>query len=196
MRLIDSHTHLYSKEFKTDFEEVLQRARTAGVAAFCLPGIESGSIDEMLRLEALYPGEFFPMMGLHPCSVNEKYLGELKIIEKYLCERKFIAIGEIGLDFYWDTTFANEQLWAFNRQMELALHHKLPIVIHTRNATRETIDAVKPFAARGLKGIFHCFGGDVGIAREIIVVGFFARHWWSTYLQKCRPCRNPEGNTT
>lgn len=173
MRLIDSHTHLYSKEFENDFDEVLQRARNAGVARFYLPGIDSESIAGMLRLEELYPLECFPMMGLHPCSVKENYLGELKIIEEYLSKRKFVAVGEIGLDFYWDTSFKDQQFDAFNKQMELALHYKLPIVIHTRNAMKETIETVKPFAAKGLYGIFHCFGDSFETAKEITDMGFY-----------------------
>ena len=173
MRLIDSHTHLYSKEFEKDFEEVLQRARNAGVARFYLPGIDSESIADMLRLEALYPLECFPMIGLHPCSVKENFLGELKIVEEYLSKRKFVAVGEIGLDFYWDTTFKDQQFEAFNKQMELALQYKLPIVIHTRNAMKETIETVKPFAAKGLSGIFHCFGDSYETAKEITDLGFY-----------------------
>lgn len=173
MRLIDSHTHLYSKEFEKDFEQVLQRARNAGVARFYLPGIDSEVIEDMLKLEALYPGEFFPMMGLHPCSVKENYLGELQIIEKYLSERKFVAVGEIGLDFYWDTTFKEQQFDAFNKQMEMALQYRSPIVIHTRNAMKETIEAVKPFAERGLRGIFHCFGDTADTAKQIIDLDFY-----------------------
>lgn len=172
MRLIDTHTHLYSKEFENDFEDVLKRARNAGIVRFYLPCIDSEVITAMLHLEALYPLECFPMMGLHPCSVKENYLGELKIIEEYLAKRKFVAVGETGLDFHWDTTFKKEQFQAFDRQMELALHYNLPIVIHTRNAMKETIDAVKPFAARGLRGIFHCFGEDYETAKEITDLGF------------------------
>ncbi len=173
MRLIDTHTHFYSKEFEPDFEQALQRARNAGIARFYMPGIDSTVIDAMLRLEKLFPAEFFPMMGLHPGSVNENYLEELKIVEEYLSKRKFVAVGEIGLDFYWDTTFVKEQYNAFDKQMELALQYQLPIVIHTRNAMRETIEAVKPFAARGMKGIFHCFGENNEIAKQIINIGFY-----------------------
>jgi TatD DNase family protein len=172
MRLIDSHTHLYSKEFQQDFGEVLQRARDAGVVKFFLPSIDSEVVEDMLRLEEMYPGEFFPMIGLHPCSVKENYLQELKIVEQYLSKRKFVAVGEIGLDFYWDTTFKQQQIDAFNFQMELALQHHRPIVIHTRNAMPETIEAVKPFAARGLRGIFHCFGDNSETAKQIIDLGF------------------------
>ncbi|MEJ7679141.1 MAG: TatD family hydrolase [Segetibacter sp.] len=172
MRLIDTHTHLYLKEFEKDFEQVLQRARNVGVEKFYLPCIDSTVIEDMLKLEMLYSQEFFPMMGLHPCSVKENYLEELKIVEEYLSKRKFAAAGEIGLDFYWDTAFKNQQFEAFNKQMEMALQYKLPIVIHTRNAMRETIDAVKPFAAKGLRGIFHCFGDNYETAKEITDIGF------------------------
>lgn len=173
MRLIDSHTHLYSKEFEKDFDEVLQRARNAGVTRFYLPGIDSEVIEDMLKLERLYPGEFFPMIGLHPCSVKENYREELQIVEKYLSQREWVAVGEIGLDFYWDTSFKDQQFEAFNTQMELALSYRLPIVIHTRNAMRETIEAVKPFAQKGLAGIFHCFGDTSENAKKIIDLGFY-----------------------
>ncbi len=173
MKLIDSHTHLYSKEFGKDFEEVLQRARNAGVARFYMPGIDSEVIEEMLRLETLYPLECFPMMGLHPCSVKENFLGEIKIVEEYLSKRRFVAVGEIGLDFYWDTTFKDQQFDAFTKQMELALQYRLPIVIHTRNAMKETIETVKPFAAKGLGGIFHCFGDNYETAKQITDMGFY-----------------------
>lgn len=173
MRIIDTHTHLYLKEFEKDFDQVLQRARNAGVTRFYLPAIDSEAMQDMLKLEQLFPGEFFPLTGLHPCSVKENFLKELKIVEEFLCERRFVAIGEIGLDFYWDTTFKDEQFHAFIKQMELALQYHLPIVIHTRSAMRETIDAVKPFAAKGLTGIFHCFGDTDEIAREIINMNFY-----------------------
>ncbi|GEO09875.1 TatD family hydrolase [Segetibacter aerophilus] len=172
MRLIDSHTHLYSKEFEKDFDQVLQRARAAGVTKFFLPAIDSEVIEDMLRLEEKYPNEFFPMMGLHPCSVKENYGQELQIVEKYLSERSFVAVGEIGLDFYWDTTFKQQQFDAFHKQMELALQYHSPIVIHTRNGMQETIEAVKPFASRGLTGIFHCFGDNSETAKQIIDLGF------------------------
>ena len=173
MKLIDTHTHFYSAEFEKDFEEALQRALDAGVEKFYMPGIDSTVIDDMLKLEKLYPSKFFLMMGLHPCSVKENFLEELKIIEEYLSKRKFVAVGEIGLDFYWDTTFKEQQFTAFNMQMEMALQHGLPIVIHTRNAMKETIEAVAPFAARGLTGIFHCFGDDYETAKAITGLGFY-----------------------
>jgi TatD DNase family protein len=130
-------------------------------------------IDDMLKLEELYPRECIPMMGLHPCSVKEDFRTEIKTIEEWLSKRKFVAIGEIGLDFYWDKTFIEQQYEAFNTQMELALQHGLPIVIHTRNAMDEAIEAVRPFAVRGLKGIFHCFSGNNNNAHQIIDMGFY-----------------------
>ncbi len=173
MRLIDTHCHLYLKEFENDLPEVIERARNAGVERFYLPAIDSKVIDDMLRLEALYPGDFFSMMGLHPGSVKENYKDELSIVKDYLHKRKFVAVGEVGLDFYWDTTYIKQQFEAFNMQMELALSYNLPIVIHTRNAMKETIDAVKPFAEKGLSGIFHCFGDSNETAKKIISMGFY-----------------------
>jgi TatD DNase family protein len=173
MKLIDTHCHLYLEEFKNDFLEMRQRARNAGVERFYLPAIDSEVIDEMLALERLYPQEFIPMVGLHPCSVKENYLDELSVVENFLARRKFVAVGEIGLDFYWDKAFAEQQYEAFNKQMEWALHYKLPIVIHTRDAMKETIEAVTPFAKRGLSGIFHCFGQNYEFARQIIDIGFY-----------------------
>lgn len=173
MRFIDTHTHLYLEEFKNDFEQVLQRARKENVEKFYLPCIDSETINEMLLLEEKYPEEFFLMMGLHPCSVKENYENELKIVEEYLTKRNFAAIGEIGLDFYWDTTFKNQQYDAFIKQIELALHYNLPIVVHTRNAMRETIEVVKPYAAKGLTGVFHCFGDNYETAKEITGFSFY-----------------------
>ena len=173
MKLIDTHTHFYAEEFEEDFEQTLQRAKDAGITKFYMPGIDSTVIDDMLKLEKLYPQEFFALIGLHPCSVKEDYLKELKIVEDYLSQRKFVAVGEIGLDFYWDTAFLKEQYDAFNKQMELALSYKIPIVIHTRNAMQQTIEAVRPFAAEGLSGIFHCFGDSNETAKQIIDMGFY-----------------------
>lgn len=172
MILIDTHCHLYAEEFDTDRDAMLQRAQNIGVQQFYLPGIDSTAIDGMLKMEADYLGVCFPMMGLHPCYVKENYQEELQIVEQWLQKRKFVAIGEIGLDFYWDKTFAAEQLKAFNLQMQWALDYQLPIVIHTREAMQATINAVKPFAAKGLKGIFHCFSGSYETAKEIIGMNF------------------------
>ncbi len=169
---IDTHCHLYLPEFKDDLEKMFQRAENAGVKKFCFPAIDSSENPALLELEKNYPHKCFAMMGLHPCSVKENYIDELEHAKNLLDKRNFIAIGEIGLDFYWDKTFAEFQYKAFEMQMEWALDKKLPIVIHTRNAMEETINCVKPFADKGLKGIFHCFGGTLKEAEEIIDMNF------------------------
>jgi len=172
MKLIDTHCHLYIAEFNQDIEQVIARAKKDGIEKFYLPAIDSTETDAMFSLEEKFPGQCIAMMGLHPCSVKENYKDELEIVETWLNKRKFVAIGEIGLDFYWDKTFTAEQYAAFEMQMQWAVERNLPIVIHTRNAMQETIDAVRPFATKGLKGIFHCFGGSFDEAMEIINMNF------------------------
>lgn len=171
--LIDTHAHLYSEEFATDIEMVIQRATTEGVQKIFLPAIDSSSLPAMLALEDKYGSLCCAMMGLHPCYVKENYKKELAIVQDYLSKRKFAAVGEIGLDFYWDKTFASEQYEAFRIQIEWALEHKLPVVIHTRNALQETINIVKEYVPKGLTGIFHCFSGSADNAKEIINAGFY-----------------------
>jgi TatD DNase family protein len=173
MIVIDTHCHLYGEEFKDDIEAVISRAKNYGVNKFYLPAIDSEVIDAMLALENKYPGQCMAMMGLHPCSVKENYREELQIVQEWLARRDFVAIGEIGLDFYWDKTFTAQQYEAFELQMQWAVEKDRPIVIHTRNAMKETIDCVKPFSEKGLKGIFHCFGGNYSEAVQIIDMGFY-----------------------
>ena len=171
--IVDTHCHLYLDEFKDDIDGVIQRAAAAGVQKFYLPGIDSAEIENMLLLENRFPGKCFAMMGLHPCSVKENYLEELAVVKDWLSKRKFAAVGEIGLDFYWDKTFVKQQYEAFRLQIELSLQHNLPIVIHTREAMQETIDVVKEYVPAGVQGIFHCFGGTIDHANEIIRAGFY-----------------------
>lgn len=171
--LIDTHCHLYSEEFKEDIASVIERAKDAGVGRFYLPGIDSSAIGDMLALEEKYPGLCIPMMGLHPCYVKENFQQELDMVETWLNKRPFVAIGEIGLDFYWDTTYSKEQYEAFSCQMQWALDRNLPIVIHTRHAMSETIETVKPFAEKGLRGIFHCFSGNAAEAKQVTDMGFY-----------------------
>ena len=173
MTIIDTHCHLYAEEFENDIEQVIANAQQESVQQFYLPNIDSSSIESMLQLEAKYPGVCIAMMGLHPCSVNADYKEQLQIVENWLQKRRFAAIGEIGLDFYWDRTFEIQQYEAFRRQTELALQYQLPIVIHTRNAMQQCIDVVSEYAGRGLKGIFHCFGGSMQEAEQIIALGFY-----------------------
>ncbi|SEA02593.1 TatD DNase family protein [Arachidicoccus rhizosphaerae] len=173
MELIDTHTHLYSEEFKEDIEAVMQRAESASVRQFYLPAIDSTTHEAMIAIENAYPTRCHSMMGLHPCSVKEDFHKELEIIEKWLEKREFVAIGEIGLDFYWDKTHINEQYEAFKIQMEWALDRNLPISIHARDSIDECIATVKPFSDRGLQGIFHCFGGTTEQAKAIIDLNFY-----------------------
>ncbi len=172
MNLIDTHCHLYSEEFEGDIDAVINRAKAEGVTKFFLPAIDSSSMEAMLLLEEKYPNECIAMMGLHPCYVKENYKEELAIVEAQLAARSFAAVGEIGLDFYWDKTFTAQQHEAFVQQMQWALDKQLPIVIHTRNAMQETLEMVKPFAAKGLKGIFHCFSGSYESAKQIVDMDF------------------------
>lgn len=172
MRFIDTHSHIYDTGFQEDLDAVMASAKSAGVEKIYMPGIDSTCIDGMMDMEIKYPGICIPMMGLHPCYVKENYQEELAIVEGWLAKRKFAAIGEIGLDYYWDKTFAKEQQLVFEKQMQWGLDLGLPINIHTRNAMGETIELVKPFAKKGLKGIFHCFSGSKESAEQIIEMGF------------------------
>jgi TatD DNase family protein len=173
MEIIDTHCHLYSEEFSGDIDEVIKRAEAEGVKKFYLPAIDSSTHDSMLLLEEKFTGKCISMMGLHPCYVKSNYADELKIAAAWLAKRKFAAVGEIGLDFYWDKTFADEQHIAFRQQIEMALHYKLPIVIHTRSAMAQTVAVVKEFKGRGLTGIFHCFSGSYEEAVAIVNMGFY-----------------------
>ena len=171
--IIDTHCHLYLDEFKNDIADVIKRAEAEGINKFYLPAIDSSEIENIFLLEEKFPGKCFAMMGLHPCSVKENYMQELAIVKDWLSKKKFAAVGEIGLDFFWDKTFIAQQYEAFRTQIELSLQYDLPIVIHSRNAMQETIEIVKEFTSKGVRGIFHCFGGTVENAREIIDTGFY-----------------------
>lgn len=172
MHFIDTHAHVYAPELATDIELVIKNAISTGIEKILMPAIDSASLEAMLKVEQQFPDHCIAMMGLHPCYVKENYQEELALVETWLAKRKFIAIGEIGLDYYWDKTFAKEQQLVFETQMQWALDMQLPIVIHTRNAMGETIELVKPFAKKGLRGVFHCFSGSKESAEQIIEMGF------------------------
>lgn len=169
MYLIDTHAHIYLREFDADREIILSNAKNAGVKKILMPAIDSETHQTMLRVEAEYP-ECISMMGLHPCSVKINYEEELKIVKSYLEEKNFIAIGEIGIDLFWDKTFMEQQIKVFHLQIELALEYDLPIVIHSRNAIDECIEIVQQHS--GLTGVFHCFSGSYEQAMKIIEMGF------------------------
>jgi TatD DNase family protein len=173
MNLIDTHCHLYLEEFAGDIDAIIQRATNEGVEKFYLPAIDSNTLPALLNLEKQFPGKCIAMTGLHPCSVKGNHMEELKIVEDSLSKRDFSAIGEIGLDFYWDRSFEKEQYSAFHQQIEWAMHYDLPVVIHSRDSMKETIQVVGGHQRGKLKGIFHCFTGGYESAKEIIELGFF-----------------------
>ena len=173
MHLIDTHCHLYLKEFAEDIAETIQRAEKEGVEKFYLPSIDSTVLEDLMSLEQRFPGKCRGMIGLHPCSVKAGYEAELRQVEDWLGRRPFAAVGEIGLDFHWDRSFEKEQYDAFHRQIEWALHYKLPIVIHSRESMTQSIGVVREHQDGRLRGIFHCFSGDVVTARAVIDAGFY-----------------------
>ena len=171
--MIDTHCHLYVEEFENDLEKVIDRALMEGITKFYLPAIDSFYIQKMNLLEQKYPNQCFAMAGLHPCSVKENYKEELAKVDSLLLEKKFKGIGETGLDFYWDKTFVAQQYDALEYQIALALQYDLPLILHTRNATQETIDVIKKYSSTSLRGIFHCFGGSLNEAEQIIDLNFY-----------------------
>lgn len=171
--MIDSHAHIYLEQFDEDLIEVLDRAQEAGVDKILMPNIDHRSIDRMMEVEEEHRNLVFCMMGLHPCSVSKDFEKELYEVESWLEKRDFIAVGEIGTDLYWDKTKFDYQKEALKIQCDLALKHKLPVVLHCRESIDDTIDIVRPYAEKGLQGVFHCFTGDVVQGKKIVEMGFF-----------------------
>lgn len=170
--MIDTHTHLYAEEFNADRTSLIQKAIKNGVTKFYLPNIDSSSIEGMHQLENDFPENCFAMMGLHPCSVNAGVEQELAIVKDWLAKRKYKAIGEIGIDLYWEKAFLKEQQHAFKMQIEWALEYNYPIVIHCREAFDEIYEALTSFKKLP-KAIFHCFSGNAEQAKKIIALGNF-----------------------
>ena len=167
--LIDTHSHLFLEEFSEDLPQVMERARKAGVSHIFIPNIDSMTIEPMLSVCADYPDLCYPMIGLHPTSVNETYERELAIVrERLSAPNNFVAIGEIGLDLYWDKTFLNEQLFVLEKQIEWALEYNFPIVIHSREAFDYIYKVLQPYKNSGLTGIFHSFTGTPGEAARMM----------------------------
>jgi len=170
---IDTHSHIYLPEFDTDRNETVKRAMAAGVQKIYLPNVDSETIEALHLLVAEFPENCIPMMGLHPCSVKpETYHAELAIVEKLLKERAYAAVGEIGLDLYWDKSTFAIQVEALQTQCGWALAQDLPVVIHSRSSTLEAIEIIEPFAKKGLKGVFHCFSGTTEEAKRIVAMDF------------------------
>ena len=168
--MTDTHSHIYGPEFADDIQEVIERAKAVGVDRILLPNINDDSIEPMLTLCKHYPGYFYPMMGLHPTDLTPDYQQVLDQMEHLLADENhpYIAVGEVGLDYYWDKTFYLEQQTAFRRQVEWAIAYRLPLMIHSRAAHRELVDILDEYRGRGLTGVFHCFGGNLDEACELL----------------------------
>lgn len=167
--LIDTHSHLFLEEFSEDLTEVIERARCAGVSSVFMPNIDSTTVEPMLAVSNAYKGYCYPMIGLHPTSVNGTCEQELAVVRRYLeTSDRFIAIGEAGIDLYWDKTFLNEQLYVFEKQIEWALEFQLPIVIHSRDAFEQICAVMEPYRNTSLTGVFHSFTGTEEEAARLL----------------------------
>ncbi len=172
MQLIDTHTHLYLPEFDHDRDEAVNRAINNGIEKMLMPNIDMQSVDQMLFTGNRYPGICYPMIGLHPTSVGKDYAFQLEKLISLIPEHKFVAIGEIGIDLYWDKTFLNEQIEVFSRQVRLAMENDLPVVIHARDSFTEVFTALREFEGESaLKGVFHAFTGSIKDAEKVIKMG-------------------------
>ena len=171
--IIDTHSHIYLPEFDSDRTEMLARAENERIELILMPAIDDQTHSAMLKTEQDFDGKCLSMMGLHPCSVKEGYKQELKIVREYFSKRRFVAVGETGLDFYWDRTFTREQYESFQIQIELALQYDIPVVIHSRNSIDECIKVISENQKGSLKGVFHCFSGSIEQANQIVDLGFY-----------------------
>jgi TatD DNase family protein len=169
--MIDTHTHLYDEDTIELQDEHIKRAIEAGVEKMYMPNCDSTTIEGMMQIATRFPHNCYPMMGLHPCYVKENYKAELSVVQEQLNKNKFSAVGEVGLDFYWDRTFASEQKAAFEQQIDWALRYQLPVIIHSRSSTKECIDIVKRKQKGDLITVFHCYSGTVSEAHEIVALG-------------------------
>lgn len=171
--IIDTHSHIYLPEFDVDRLEMVTRAENEGVRLILMPAIDNHTHSIMFGVEKDFSGTCRGMMGLHPCSVKETYQEELKIVQDHFERREFVAVGETGLDFYWDTTLMKEQHESFQIQIELAMQYNVPVVIHSRNSVDECIKVIGNNQKGKLKGVFHCFSGNIEQAKQIVELGFY-----------------------
>ena len=172
MEIIDTHTHLYFKHFKNDFDKVIKKAIDNNITSLIFPSVDSSHLQKMYELKNRYPKNIFLMTGLHPTYVKDNYKEELDQVVKSLIDHDFVAVGEIGIDLYWDKTFLKQQQDAFEFQIELALVNKLPIVIHCRDGFNEIFEILEKFKSQKIRGIFHCFTGSLDQANKSIQLGF------------------------
>lgn len=172
MQLIDTHAHLFSSQFSHDIDEVIRRAQDVNIVKIVLPNIDESSADQMDELKSRYPELLEAACGIHPCYVQENYTTQLSWLEKRLAQKEYIAIGEIGLDFYWDTSLVPEQIEAFRYQCKLARSMDIPVLIHSRSCLDLTIRIVSEFQDGNFSGVFHCFDGNIEQAKKIMDLGF------------------------
>jgi TatD DNase family protein len=172
MPLTDSHSHIYAEQFNADREQALARAFAEQVTRIFMPNIDHSSIDAMLETEAAFPQNCFAMMGLHPSSVNKHFMRELYTVEDWLSKRPFAAIGETGIDLYWDKTFLEQQKEALQIQIDLAKKYRLPLVLHTRDSFAETVEIIEKAQDGTLRGVFHCFTGTEEEAKKVVELQF------------------------
>lgn len=173
MEFIDTHAHLYAAEFNDDINEVVQRAKSEQVKRIYLPNIDIDSIELMKKLVDNHPDLFYPMMGLHPCYVTKDYKNQLEVIASTFEQQDFVAVGEIGIDLYWDKTLLTEQQAVFEQQVQWSIDKKLPFVIHARDSFQEIFDVLRNFNPAELKGVFHCFTGTIKDYETIKTLGDF-----------------------
>lgn len=173
MRIIDTHSHIYQEDFDNDIDEVISRAKAIGVEKILLPNVDLPSIEQLHSLSKKYSGYCLPMMGLHPTSVGINWAEDLAIIKSWFAKQKYIAIGEIGIDLYWDKTYKQEQILAFEEQLRWSMEYNLPVVIHSRDAINECVDCVRNVGADKLRGVFHSFGGSEDELQKILGLGNF-----------------------
>jgi TatD DNase family protein len=170
--LVDTHAHLYLEEYNTDIQLVIERLSHEGVMKVFMPCIDTASIEPMLNLELRFPDICHAMIGIHPCYVKDQSEKDFKKLEDWLARRKFVAIGEIGLDYYWDHSNEDEQKRAFERQIQWAISLDLPIIIHSRKSLEDCVAIIKKYQNGKLRGIFHCFSGSIEEAKKIQDLGF------------------------
>lgn len=173
VNLIDTHCHIYSEKFESDRNEVIQNAILQGVNRILMPNVDEDSIATMLQLAGEYPRLCYPMMGLHPCSVQEGFEAILDRMFALFDKHHFIAVGEVGMDLYWDKTTLKFQQDALARQVEFAVERNLPLVLHTRSAMHEVVEILEQYKSEKLRGVFHCFSESYELTGRILDLGFY-----------------------
>ena len=173
MKLIDTHCHIASDQFEEDFDKVIQRSIDAGVQQIYLPNVDVQDISKIISLADKYPDFIVPMMGIHPTEIGENYKEDMAIVREWLGKRSFAAVGEIGVDLYWDKTYKKEQMLAFEEQIQMSIDFNLPINIHVRDAFNEAFDVLESFETNSIRGIFHCFSGSKEVAERVLRLGDF-----------------------